>query len=390
MKVGLDRLTAKNLASWGRCGLVCNQASTTAQFEPAWKVLRRLGHLTALFGPQHGFESTVQENMIESGHAVHQPSGLPVYSLYSETREPTEAMLSNVDTIVVDLQVTGCRIYTYKYTLAACLRAAKKWKKKVAVLDRHNPLGGVRLEGNRLELNAVSFVGEFPIPMRHGLTMVEAAHYFNATIGADLECVELEAWNPRELWQQYARQWIITSPNLQLLDTAFCFPGMVLLEGTNLSEGRGTTLPFQLIGAPYIKDAEAFVKRILELTPGFSGAHLRPTTFQPAFHKWAGQDCQGFQIHVTDPHAFASYRLALSTLRASIEQSNGGFQWRAPPYEYEYKLLPIEILLGKIALHRHLESSSFDPFQDIWTEGTDAYIKDIQPFLRYDRELQKI
>jgi uncharacterized protein YbbC (DUF1343 family) len=391
MLTGLDQLARKpELAkSWGRCGLVSNQASTTKDFVPAWKVMAK--SLTALFGPQHGFESTVQENMIESGHAHHLPTGLPVYSLYSETREPTEVMLEPVDTIVVDLQVTGCRIYTYKYTLSACLRAAKKFSKKVVVLDRHNPLGGVFLEGNRLEEDARSFVGEFAMPMRHGLTMGEAAKWFNQSIGAELEVIPLEGWNPTELWSQYQRQWILTSPNLQCLDAAYCFPGMVLLEGTNLSEGRGTTLPFQLIGAPYIKSSEQFVARIHQLFPDLKGAVLRPTSFQPVFHKWAGKDCNGMQVHVTDPRVFQSYRLALATLRTAIEQSEQKFLWRDPPYEYEYKHLPIEILLGKIGLHHKFSENSFSVHDDAWTSGSEAYRKEIESgWLMYPRQLRLV
>ena len=207
MHTGLDRLAAMpDLAkAWGRCALVANQASVSQGMVPAWQVLQQ--HLrdrfTAIMGPQHGFESTVQENMIETGHGRHLHTGLPVYSLYSETREPTEVMLRDVDTIVFDLQITGCRIYTYKYTLAACLRAARKYGKRVVILDRHNPLGGCAVEGNVLDMRAKSFVGEFAIPMRHGLTMGEAGRLFNRRVGADLEVVALTGWDPQKFWDQY-------------------------------------------------------------------------------------------------------------------------------------------------------------------------------------------
>lgn len=391
MKTGLDILAEGGVSTtaWGRCGLVSNQASVTKSYVPAWHVLKALigSRLVALFGPQHGFESTVQENMIESDHGVHGPTGLPVYSLYSETREPTAKMLEGIDTIVVDLQVTGCRIYTYKYTLAGCLRAAKKYAKRVVVLDRQNPITGTILEGNVLDPDTKSFVGEYPIPMRHGLTMAEAASYFNAAIGADMEIVKLSGWDPSKYWPQYGRDWVITSPNLQSFDACAVFPGMVLLEGTNFSEGRGTTLPFQFVGAPYIKDAIAFTKRVTELCKGLDGVHLRPTSFQPAFHKWQNEVCNGFQVHVIDPQVFASYRLGLATIRAAIEFGEDAFRWRDPPYEYEYKLLPIQILLGSKNLHKAFEAPNFDSKAPAWNEGLRDYAAAMSKHLLYDRRM---
>jgi len=391
---GLDRL-AKNpelAKGWGRCGLVSNQASTTADFVPAWKILNDNTYceLMTLFGPQHGFESTVQENMIESDHSTHIPTGLKVYSLYSETREPTEAMLSQVDTIVVDLQVTGCRIYTYKYTLAACLRAANKYGRKVVVLDRHNPLGGVCIEGNVLEAATKSFVGEFEIPIRHGLTMGEAAKLFNLEISAELEVVSLDGWDPTKLWSQYQRPWVLTSPNLPILDTVYMFPGMVLLEGTNISEGRGTCLPFLFIGAPYIKDSRDLIERTKKLVPRhcLDGFEFRPTSFMPAFHKWHDEVCEGFQLHITNPERILSYRFAVGLLRSFIELSEGSFEWRQPPYEYDYKSLPIEILIGSKKLPQLLDSKSFNLEDDCWYAGVNEYIDHASKVLLYDREMK--
>lgn len=200
MLTGLEVLLAKPQTgqAWGRCGLVCNQASVTMDFKPAWTTLREsLGNrLVALFGPQHGFYGTAQDNMIETAHEQRGEFNLPVYSLYSETREPTAEMLEGLDTIIIDLQITGCRIYTWKATIAACMRAAAKHGKRVVVLDRPNPVGGEVLEGRVLELDATSFVGEFPVPMRHGMTAGEAARFFNKSIHAELEVVKLEGWNP--------------------------------------------------------------------------------------------------------------------------------------------------------------------------------------------------
>lgn len=353
IRTGLDNIARNPRLSseWGNCGLVSNQASVGTDFAPAWKVLHAIldKRLVSLFGPQHGFESTVQENMLETGHATHVPTGLPVFSLYSETREPRVDMLKNLDTIVIDLPVIGCRIYTYKYTVAACLRAAKKHGKRVVVLDRPNPLGGVILEGRVLEPETRSFVGEFPIPMRHGLSMGEVALLFNKDIGAPLEVVKMDGWKPEEMWLAGGRPWVLTSPNIPTVETTYVFPGMVLLEGVNLSEGRGTCLPFLLIGSPYIKDATAFTHQVASLCgKQFEGVHLRSTQFMPAFHKWKDEVCNGFQIHVTDPAAVRSFALGLAVIRAAIETSPGWFAWRQPPYEYEYIKPPALTLSGSM------------------------------------------
>jgi uncharacterized protein YbbC (DUF1343 family) len=394
MLVGLERLakTPSLAKNWGRCGLVCNQASVTIGYVAAWRILKEIlgPRLTALFGPQHGIESTVQENMIETGHATHRPTGLPVYSLYSETREPLPDMLKNVDTLVVDLPITGCRIYTYKYTMAACLRAAKKSGKKVVVLDRPNPLGGTLVEGNALEMDATSFVGEFPMPMRHALTMAEAALYFNAEIGADLEIVALEGWNANSLWTDNERSWVITSPNMPIIESCYVFPGMVLFEGTNISEGRGTCLPFLFIGAPFVKSSDQLIATIRKYDPKLPGVHLREACFQPTNSKWPGQECQGLQIHVTDPHKIQSYYLGLAMIRAFIEIGGNEFQWRKPPYEYNYDLLPIEILIGKRKIADAFSAPKFSIEDAIWRSGQKDYIAAVQKYLLYDRNISPV
>jgi uncharacterized protein YbbC (DUF1343 family) len=381
-----------NLSEYGRIGLVANQASVISGFVPTWKVLHdAIGdRLTALFGPQHGFESTVQDNMIESAHGRHKPTGLPVFSLYSETREPTEQMLQNVDTIVVDLQIVGCRVYTYKYTLAACLRAAKKFNKRVLVLDRPNPLGGVEVEGGRLNLAVKSFVGEFSIPMRHGLTAAECAKLFNQSIGAHLDIVELSGWNPQHYWHQLGQPWILTSPNLPTPECTYAYPGTVIFEATNFSEGRGTTLPFLFLGAPYITDSAELVKRVKSIAGAYtSGCFMRPTVFQPTFNKWAGIECQGFQIHVTEPHRLASYYLSLAILRAAFELSDSKFAWKQPPYEYEKVRLPIDLLIGFPNASEALVAPRFDLHDDIWRSGIKSYIAETESFLLYPRRMRE-
>jgi len=392
-RIGIERLRQQPALAkdWGRCGLVSNQASVSFCLEPSWAILQEIlgDQLGALFGPQHGFESTVQDNMIETGHGKHLPTGLPVFSLYSETREPTEAMVSNLDTIIVDLPVVGCRIYTYKYTLAGCLRAAKKYRKHVVVLDRPNPLGGEVLEGQVLSKDARSFVGEYEIPMRHGLTMGEAANLFNQDIGAQLTTVPMEGWSARSVWAYGERPWVLMSPNMPTLETAYVFPGMVLFEGTNVSEGRGTTLPFQFVGAPWIKDSKGFVKSVQAILGGKTpGVYLREATFQPTNQKWAGKECQGLQIHIVDPHTIRSYRLGLAIVRAVIEAgTDQSFQWRQPPYEYEEKLLPIEILSGRRGVHKKFEDPNFSVNDSYWHDGVKEYISRASKHLLYARNM---
>ncbi len=390
LKVGLENLKSlgrEKLSSWGRCGLLANQASITQDFTPSWFVCRELlgKQLTCLFGPQHGFEATVQDNMIETEDARHLATGLPVFSLYSHTREPTEKMMQHLDTLIIDLQIVGCRIYTFKATIAACLRSAKAYGKKVVVLDRPNPLGGEVVEGRVLDPAAKSFVGPYPIPMRHALTACEAAQYFNKDIKADLEVVPLSDWIPSQYYHETARNWVITSPNLPTIDPVYVFPGMVIFEGTNVSEGRGTGLPFQFIGAPFIKDPHAFVDRIEEINKGVQGVYLRPCSFQPTSQKWQDQECQGLQIHVLDPHQIRSFNLALSIVAAAREFAPQEFQWKEPPYEYDHETLPMKLIIGSHATVDHFDSFSIeDPF---WHEGLEDYMKAVKDSLIYDRKM---
>jgi uncharacterized protein YbbC (DUF1343 family) len=391
-QVGLERLAADaSIAkSWGRCGLVCNQASVTSDFIPAWDVFHNaLGsRLTALFGPQHGFYGTKQDNMIETGHARFSRFGVPLYSLYSETREPTPDMLSQVDTIVIDLQVVGCRIYTWKATIAGCLRAAKKLNKKVVILDRPNPVGGEVCEGRVLDMDSTSFVGEYPIPMRHALTAGEAAKFFNSFIGANLEVVELKGWNPKSFWGDLERPWVLTSPNLPTIDAVYVYPGTVIFEGTNISEGRGTGLPFQFIGAPYIPEGSTYRDRVIQILGGQSpGVYLRDSQFEPTSQKWAGKTCKGVQIHVTDYRAVRSLDLSVALVRAAIEVGEGSFAWKDPPYEYDHKTLPMKLIYGSQKSADKFMAKDFSLLDPFWHEGIQRYIESVTPFLLYPRKL---
>ena len=392
LQVGLERFQAEPRLGdgWGRCGLLCNQASVTRAYKPAWDVLQEcLGaRLVTLFGPQHGFAGTAQDNMIETAHARHLGTGLPVHSLYSETREPTAAMLAGLDTLVIDLQIVGCRIYTWKSTIAGCLRAAKASGKKIVVLDRPNPLGGEVLEGRVLDADAHSFVGQFPMPMRHGLTAGEAARFFNATIGADLEVVPLAGWHPKAYWKDLGRPWVLTSPNLPTPEPVYVYPGTVMLEGTNISEGRGTGLPFQLIGAPYVKTGRHVIDRTRELLQGDApGVFMREAAFEPTSQKWKGEVCNGIQLHVTAPEQVRSYRLTLALIKAFMDVSEGKFQWKQPPYEYDYETLPIKLIVGSRKVEEHLSPKTFEAGDAFWRAGISDYVRRVEPFLLYPRKM---
>jgi uncharacterized protein YbbC (DUF1343 family) len=392
MKLGLEVLASNGALAkhWGRCGLLSNQASVDKNFVPAWKLLYDLlgRNLIALFGPQHGFYGTCQDNMIETGHERHAKTGLPIYSLYSDVREPTSAMLADIDTLIIDLQIVGCRIYTWKSTIAGCLRAAKANNKRVVVLDRPNPVGGQIIEGNVLEHNATSFVGEYPIPMRHALSAGEAARFFNDSIGAELLVVPMEYLQPQGLWMDFGRKWVPTSPNLPTEDSVYVYPGTVMLEGTNISEGRGTSMPFQLIGAPYIPDSEDYCSLVIKYLGGKTpGVYLRPTSFQPTFHKWAGQVCNGVNLHVLDPRLIRSFSLTLALINAAMELGGNQFQWKQPPYEYDLTTLPIKLIVGSLDTPSHF-GTNFSVADDFWSAGQKSYLASAEKFFLYRRQGQ--
>jgi uncharacterized protein YbbC (DUF1343 family) len=339
--------------------------------------------LTAVFGPQHGFRSDVQENMIETGHARDALRRVPVYSLYSETREPTAEMLRDVDLLVVDLQDVGTRIYTYIYTMANCLVAAKKHGIDVVVCDRPNPIGGESIEGPMLVRGLESFVGLYPLPMRHGMTIGELARLFNETfdIGANLDVVPMDGWSRGMYFDATGIPFVLPSPNIPTLDSAIVYPGTVLFEGTNVSEGRGTTKPFELLGAPWV-DAERFAGTMNALE--LPGVRFRPTVIEPTFHKHAHTSCGGCQIHVLDRRAFRPVETGVALIAAFRAADSDRFRWRDPPYEYERTLLPIDILAGSSALREQIEGGvSVTEIARSWEPGIDAFKKLREPFLLY-------
>jgi len=356
MVLGSDVLFERDLLRGRTVGLVCNPASVNARFTHVLTAAEAAGvRVGAIFGPQHGFRSDVQENMIESAHARDARRGVPVYSLYSETREPTAAMLAGLDALVIDLQDVGTRIYTYIYTMAYCLKAAAAHALPVVVCDRPNPIGGIDVEGPMLEAGFESFVGLYPIPMRHGLTIGELARLFNERfgVGAKLEVVAMRGWTRGAFQTDAGLPWILPSPNLPTLDSALVYPGTVLFEGTNVSEGRGTTRPFELVGAPWV-DPETFAAGMNGR--GLPGVYFRPAIFEPTFHKHAHTTCGGCQIHVTDRATFRPVETGVALVEAFRLAGPESFAWRPPPYEYEHTIAPIDILYGSSELRLGLEA----------------------------------
>jgi uncharacterized protein YbbC (DUF1343 family) len=385
LTLGSERLLASGRLKGQRVGVVSNPASVDSNLG---HIVDRLAshpgaRLTALFGPQHGFRSDVQDNMIETAHTEDDVRRVPVYSLYSDTREPTAAMLRDVDVLVIDLQDVGVRIYTYIYTMANCLKAARQHGVKVIVCDRPNPIGGVQVEGPVLVKGHESFVGMYPIPMRHGMTIAELARMVNDHfgVGADLEVVAMEGWRRTTYFDETGRTWIMSSPNIPTFDTTLVYPGAVLFEGTNVSEGRGTTRPFELLGAPWVaaeRFAEAMNRR------GLPGVFFRPIVFEPTFHKHAREACGGCQVHVLDRAAFRAVETGVALIDAFRAANPDRFAWTAPPYEYEHDRIPIDVLAGSTELRKQIEAGvPAHAIAQSWEPATQAFLRLRERFLMY-------
>jgi len=344
-----QRLRGKRLA------LVCHEASVDERCRSSVDLfLARQAELgcrvTAIFSPQHGFWGQDQDNMIETGHGTWK--GVPLYSLYSETRKPTPAMLADVDTVVFDLQDVGTRIYTFAYTMSYVMEAAAELGKEVIVLDRPNPIDGATVQGTMLDPAYRSFVGLYPMPTRHGLTLGEMArwmnerHRLNTGRTCALHVVPMTGWDRRSYWDGLGLVFVMPSPNMPALDTAIAFPGFVYFEGTNVSEGRGTTRPLEQCAAPYI-DPDPLLAHLDRAYPSWSqGAYVRATGFIPGFQKHAGRLCLGVFVHSVDRATFNPVRTGLALLRGIVELYPGRFAWKQPPYEYETEKLPIDVISG--------------------------------------------
>ena len=344
----LEELWPENLRGT-RLGALLHPASVSATLEHAAHILERndgkLFRLHALFGPQHGYLGQTQDNMVEWQTYEHARLGIPVYSLYGEHREPTPAMLEGIDAFVIDLQDVGARYYTFIWTMFLCMRACEQSDVHVIVLDRPNPINGLTTEGPLLDPAFRSFVGLHSLPVRHGRTIGALAELFREEVfpRCRLTVLPMKGWDRAMWFDQTGLPWVMPSPNMPTLDTATVYPGLCLLEGTNISEGRGTARPFELFGAPFI-DAEALTRELNQLD--LRGVRFRENWFQPTFQKFAGKMCGGAQLHVTDRNRFTPFRTGIEIIRTIRRMYHDSFLWKDPPYEYEYERLPIEVLLG--------------------------------------------
>ena len=387
VQLGVERLLEgeRGLLTGQRVGLICNQASVDHHYVHAADLLYQHSQidLRALFGPQHGIRGDVQDNMIETAHVTDRKTGLPIYSLYSETREPTDEMLADVDVLVFDMQDVGCRIYTFVYTLANCMRAARRLGKRVVVCDRPNPISGNAVSGNLLEPEYASFVGQFPLPTRHGMTVGELALMFNEhfNIGCELEVVAMKGWS-RELWHDDTdAPWVLPSPNMPTLDSATVFPGTVHFEGTQLSEGRGTTRPFELVGAPYI-DADEYADALNRI--GLPGVYFRSCVFQPTFQKHGGVSCGGVQIHVLDREVFEPVQSGLAMVKLAYDMYPTDFRWKNPPYEYVFDKNPFDVICGTNRIREALEQgTTLNTIVDNWQKPLEVFREVRSQYLLY-------
>ena len=387
MRLGLEALLdnpPRDLLT-KKWGLLSNLASINREGYYSKDLLQGKfqNNLRCLFSPQHGFWGTEQDNMVETPDSRDPATGLPIYSLYSHSRRPSRDLLSGIDLLLVDLQEVGARVYTFMTTLAYCLEEAKQAGVEVAVLDRPNPLGGGQVEGNPLRPEMRSFVGVWDLPMRHGLTLGELALLFNQRLGIEgnLRVIPLEGWHRRMTFPETGRFWIPPSPNMPAVETAYVYPGQVLWEGTNISEGRGTTRPFECFGAPFL-EPDRVKKRLAGVS--LPGVNLLETSFRPTFQKWAGEICRGFFLQVSDRETFRPYRTTLVLMQALLELYPDDFYWKLPPYEYERERTPIDLLIGDPAVRRALESGvQLDELEASWEDGLEEYKRIRETYFLY-------
>ncbi len=387
VQTGLERFI-QSPPAWlrgQRLGLLANPASVDRFFIHARERIdaRFPHHLCALYSPQHGFSAEKQDNMKESGDEIDHLLDLPVFSLYGTTRKPTREMFDPIDVLIVDLQDVGTRVYTFIYTMAYCMEAARQYGRKIIVLDRPNPIGGIEVEGNCLSEAYTSFVGRYPIPMRHGLTIGELALLFNDHfgIGCELEVIPMKGWRRNMYFPDTGLPWVAPSPNLPTPASALVYPGQVIWEGTNISEGRGTTQPFEIFGAPFIDPVR--IMRQMDTAPA-PGVHLRPLAFEPTFNKHAGCKCRGFQLHITQPDTFRPCATTLQLLQAILLHHKDAFTWTPPPYEYEFNKRPIDLILGDKDIRLQIQQRV--PLTDIiasWQNDLNAFKTIRRPYCLY-------
>lgn len=389
VRTGLEVLfDDPHLIMGSKIGLVTHQSAVTSDLRHSLDLLHngRGWKLTELFGPEHGIWGEAQD-MDHVADTKDPLTGLTVHSLYGSTREklePDPEILRRLDVLVIDLQDIGSRYYTFIYTMALCMRAAAPLGVRIVVLDRPNPIDGIHIEGNIRGEGYQSFVGLLPLPVRHGMTAGELARYFNAKfdLGCDLEVVPMEGWKRAMWYGDTDLPWVIPSPNMPTVYTAAVYPGMCLVEGTNLSEGRGTTHPFEFFGAPWL-DAFEFARRLNRLD--LPGIRFRPHYFLPTFQKHAGKVCGGVELHVTDRRVFEPYRTGLWCVKTARDMDPEKFDWREEPYEFEADRLAIDLLAGTDRYRRIVEEGDdLAEWIESWTDDLTRFAADRREFLLYD------
>jgi uncharacterized protein YbbC (DUF1343 family) len=381
---GCDILAGGGLEESAVVGLLANAASVSSSFIHVKDIIADSSlDLSRIFGPQHGFTGHTQANMIEWEGYRDNSLGIPVYSLYGRARQPQPEMLEGLDTVIIDLPDIGARPYTYIWTALLMMQSCAAAGIKIVVLDRPNPVGGTKIEGPLLEKGFHSFVGLYPLPLRHGMTLGEILSMINS--GSDRKCeleiVRMQGWERRMYFADTGLPWIPPSPNIPTPESALLYQGMVLLEGTNISEGRGTTKPFEIFGAPWIEPGELVSSLNSRRLPG---AVFRPVLFQPTFDKYSCQNCGGAQIHVTDPELFQPVRCAVSVILAAATIYPERFRWTDPPYEYEEEKAPIDILYGADTLRKMIgEGGDLDTIAGSWGRGEREFAKKREEYLLY-------
>ncbi|UCG64328.1 MAG: DUF1343 domain-containing protein [Deltaproteobacteria bacterium] len=359
-------------------GLLANQASVDHNLQNAKDVISSLlpGQLKITFGPQHGFTGEDQDNMVETEDYVDPALHIPAISLYGKKTDRISHFLDTIDILVIDLQDVGTRVYTFISTMLFCLKEAAKAGKRVLLLDRPNPLGGVIVEGNLLRPEFYSLVGPFALPMRHGMTMGELANLFIDAfqIDCELTVLPLKGWFRHMLWKDTGLRWVMPSPNMPLSETAQVYPGQVIWEGTNISEGRGTCRPFEIFGAPFINP---FVIKKQLASEDMEGCYLQEYYFRPTFNKWKNERCGGFMIHVIDPITYRPYRTSLALLTIIKKTYGDEFTWRKPPYEYDFERFPIDLISGDSSIRLALEEGKESK------ELIADYIQELEGFLEF-------
>ncbi|MCT4641518.1 MAG: DUF1343 domain-containing protein [Bacteriovoracaceae bacterium] len=394
VKTGLDILcNDKSLQKEfsGNCALLCHSASVDNELNHALIRLKDIfsNRLIKVFGPQHGFVTDVQDNMIETDHYTHPYFKIPIYSLYSETRKPTQQMLENIDHLFIDLQDVGTRIYTYIYTMTYVLEACARKNIEVIILDRPNPVGCMQIEGNILDLKFASFVGRHELPVRHSLTMAEVAlmhQKYWAIEKCNLRIISMQNYKRSMYFEDTKLPWVMPSPNLPTVDGCFTFVGTVLFEGTCISEGRGTTRPLEIVGHPLIKPFELkeHLDPILK-KEGLEGFTLRALNYLPTFQKHAGNSCGGFQIHVKDREKFKAWKLNQILCKEFVNLLGANFHYKDDPYEYGGDLNPMDMINGDDRFRKWYENNGDNSFLDkIESEKMEDYLKKRSSILIYE------